>query len=235
VILPDARNHGRSPHLPQHTYRELASDLRAFLVDRRLEDVILVGHSMGARTVLFLSLVDPDCGVNAGVSVDASPVHPTPEDGVRKLHTFLKGLQGIDLGKVSSSLSLSKARPEVDKMLREREEGFATLERQWMTQALTKDSNGELAWKFNLKALSANLESEMLTVPEKIHWQTFEKPFLFVGAQLSGYIGHERHDAISEWFPKAQFGYVPDAGHYVHVDNPDGFLQVVLPFLKDLD
>jgi len=32
-------------------------------------------------------------------------------------------------------------------------------------------------------------------------------------------------------FPKANFSYVPNAGHWVHADNPDAFLSTLLAFL----
>jgi esterase len=233
VLLPDARNHGHSPRDQRHTYRELAADLRAFINERQLDDVILVGHSMGARTILLLCLADPHIGVAAAVSVDASPVHPTPDEGVRRLEIFFKGLQAIDLSRIDANLTLSKARAAVDEMLRKRDEGFSVVTRQWMVQSLTKN-NGRFDWKFNLPVLAENLSSELTLVPERQSWQPFDKPFLFAGAAMSGYLSEERHADILPWFPRARFDYVADAGHYIHVDNPDGLLRLMLPFLKEV-
>ena len=54
----------------------------------------------------------------------------------------------------------------------------------------------------------------------------------FLGGDKSGYIPRESHDAIREHFPAADFEYVADAGHWVHADNPKGFMDKLLPFLE---
>ena len=55
----------------------------------------------------------------------------------------------------------------------------------------------------------------------------------FLGGERSGYIPRDSHDAIREYFPAAEFDYVPDAGHCVHVDNPEGLMDKLLPFLEE--
>ena len=49
VWLPDARNHGRSPHHPDHSYAAMAADLGAFLDAHGIERASLLGHSMGGK------------------------------------------------------------------------------------------------------------------------------------------------------------------------------------------
>jgi len=52
VIAPDMRGHGESPK-PKHGYRiaTLARDLREFLQQHGLTEVVLAGHSMGASII----------------------------------------------------------------------------------------------------------------------------------------------------------------------------------------
>ncbi|MFM7728010.1 MAG: alpha/beta fold hydrolase, partial [Flavobacteriales bacterium] len=52
IHLLDARNHGRSPHEPAFNYSVMAEDLQEYLLDHSLHDPILIGHSMGGKTVL---------------------------------------------------------------------------------------------------------------------------------------------------------------------------------------
>ena len=55
----------------------------------------------------------------------------------------------------------------------------------------------------------------------------------FLGGERSSYIPRDSHDAIREYFPAAEFEYVADAGHCVHVDNPGGLMDKLLPFLEE--
>ena len=55
--LIDQRNHGRSFHSPVFNYEVMASDLEAYCEFHQLENVILLGHSMGGKSsMLFASL-----------------------------------------------------------------------------------------------------------------------------------------------------------------------------------
>ena len=56
VIVPDQRNHGRSPHVPGHTYTDLAEDVRMFLEERWVFSTAVVGHSMGGKAAMQLAL-----------------------------------------------------------------------------------------------------------------------------------------------------------------------------------
>ncbi len=89
VLLPDLRNHGRSPHSEHMTYRHLASDLRRFLSKHDLSEVTMMGHSMGARTAMLLCLTDPE-RIGEGFSIDATPIHATPQHGVQVLQNYFR-------------------------------------------------------------------------------------------------------------------------------------------------
>src|SRR6187549_2220252 len=53
VFTVDQRNHGLSPHSDDWTYDLMAEDIRELIVDHQLEAPILLGHSMGGKTVQF--------------------------------------------------------------------------------------------------------------------------------------------------------------------------------------
>lgn len=56
VYSVDARNHGDSPHSPNHSYQHLAADLMEFMRDFKIKKAKLIGHSMGGRAVMYLTL-----------------------------------------------------------------------------------------------------------------------------------------------------------------------------------
>ena len=49
IYLPDARNHGRSPHNTVHTYEAMRDDLKEFIDSHKIKNPILIGHSMGGK------------------------------------------------------------------------------------------------------------------------------------------------------------------------------------------
>lgn len=61
VISVDARNHGDSRHSSQHTYVHMAHDVMRLLKKLELSKVSLLGHSMGGRTAMVMSLLCVSC------------------------------------------------------------------------------------------------------------------------------------------------------------------------------
>lgn len=61
VISVDARNHGDSKHSLQHTYIHMAHDVMKLLKKLELTKVSIMGHSMGGRTAMVLSLLCVSC------------------------------------------------------------------------------------------------------------------------------------------------------------------------------
>ena len=60
---------------------------------------------------------------------------------------------------------------------------------------------------------------------------TYEGPVLVLAGERSTYVQPESHDRIRALFPRAEFGIVPGTGHWVHSENPEGFLALIEPFL----
>ena len=69
----DARNHGDSPHADSMSYQQMAEDVARFFAENELENVILLGHSMGGKTAMQLALQFPD-RIAALIVVDIAPV-----------------------------------------------------------------------------------------------------------------------------------------------------------------
>src|SRR5688572_16366239 len=60
VFTLDQRNHGLSPHSDEWNYDVMADDLKEFIDDHSLIQPVLLGHSMGAKTVMFFEWKFPD-------------------------------------------------------------------------------------------------------------------------------------------------------------------------------
>ena len=46
IVIQDLRNHGNSPHDPEHDYSAMAGDVEEFIQERDLQLPTLIGHSM---------------------------------------------------------------------------------------------------------------------------------------------------------------------------------------------
>lgn len=77
VILVDLRNHGRSPHDPQMNFSMMTADLHELVVDLDLEDVVLIGHSMGGKVAMQFATTYPELTEKL-VIVDIAPKQYPP-------------------------------------------------------------------------------------------------------------------------------------------------------------
>jgi pimeloyl-ACP methyl ester carboxylesterase len=101
--------------------------------------------------------------------------------------------------------------------------------RQFLLMNLIK-SNRNLAWRINLDALKTNYPSLQQAVCENAY---YEKPCLFIRGKYSDYVQDVDTEHIKANFINAQFASIP-AGHWVHAEQPQAFIEVVSCFLIPL-
>src|SRR4051812_553377 len=56
VFSADQRNHGLSPHSDTWNYDVMADDLKEFIGEHKLKDPVVIGHSMGGKTLMYFDL-----------------------------------------------------------------------------------------------------------------------------------------------------------------------------------
>jgi pimeloyl-ACP methyl ester carboxylesterase len=83
------------------------------------------------------------------------------------------------------------------------------------------------AWRLNLPAIAAAL-------PWLVGWpalaNSYAGPTLFLSGARSDYMRAEYRPAIRARFPMARLVTLKEAGHWIHADDPDGFVSVVEAF-----
>jgi pimeloyl-ACP methyl ester carboxylesterase len=57
---------------------------------------------------------------------------------------------------------------------------------------------------------------------------------LFVRGGLSGYLEEQELPLLRAHFPQAQLETVPQAGHWVHAEQPEAFSRTVMNFLQTI-
>ena len=60
----------------------------------------------------------------------------------------------------------------------------------------------------------------------------YEGPVLWVAGQDSDYVRDEHDDAMQRWFPRERKVTIKGAGHWVHSEQPEIFLEVLRRFLR---
>jgi pimeloyl-ACP methyl ester carboxylesterase len=218
VILVDLRNHGRSDWSEEFSYEVMADDIKELVDYLKLEDLILVGHSMGGKVAATFADKYPD-------SLDRYP------ESLEKLVIVDIGIkqypmhhQHILAGIHSVTLENIKSRRMAEAQLSEHIESNGV--RQFLLKNLYWIHKGELAWRMNVDVLEREME-EILTALPVTEIMT---PTLFIRGELSNYILDEDIDSLEETFPDSELVTIEEAGHWVHAEAPNQFLEALLSF-----
>mgnify|MGYP005811983295 CR=1 FL=1 len=214
IYMIDQRNHGQSPHDDAFDYQSMVNDLLEFLNDRQLDDPILLGHSMGGKTVMNFALQHPD-RVSKLIVVDIAPRAYNLEH-----YALVDAMMGLQLQEL-------KSRNEADTQLAAKVSEPDV--RQFLLKNLQRSAEGGFSWKVNLPIIQeklANVGVEPLTN------NTFDKPTLFVRGAKSGYIKDGDMDVIRKYFPSAMLKTI-DTGHWVQAENPNEFVRVVSEWVEN--
>jgi esterase len=216
VIAFDLRNHGGSAWAGGMEYGEMAEDVLAMLNERRVRRAALLGHSMGGKAAMLAALRDPDM-VERLVVVDIAPVAYRPH------HLGLvRAMRALDLTGIDR-------RGEADAALAATVPDAA--ERGFLLQNLLFD-NGAPRWRLNLEAIEREM-STLAGFPAVPDNAVYRGPVLFVAGGCSDYLLAEHEPVIRRLFPHARITRIPGAGHWVHAEQPEAFLEIVEAFLAE--
>ena len=213
-ILVDLRNHGKSPHAEEMNYHAMAGDIGGLINDLQLHEVYLMGHSMGGKVAMQFAISNA-VHVKKLVVVDISPrAYGRHHDHV------LKAIQSIDPGRVNE-------RAEAETSFREHL-GNDESTVQFLLKNLSRLPDHGFSWKANMPVLIRQYDELMRPVD---HYQTFNKPVLFIRGEHSGSVRDEDWEGIIGLFPYARLVTIPGAGHWVHADAPGALTTAVSTFL----
>jgi esterase len=212
----DLRNHGQSPWDAEHTYAALAADVLAYQDRTNLLAAVWLGHSMGGKVAQWGACTYPE-RVRALVSVDMAPKAYPPHH-----QEIFDALGAVDFAQCRS-------RNDVDAVLAARIAHPGV--RQFLLKNVGRPTPDTLAWKFNLNVLIRNYVEITRALPPQF---TYAGPVLFVRGGLSGYMEEQELPLLRAHFPQAQLETVPQAGHWVHAEQPEAFSRTVMNFLQTI-
>ena len=213
VYLVDQRNHGHSPKSDEFNYQLLSDDLYNLIRDLELENIILVGHSMGGKTVMTFAQKYPEF-IEKLIVVDIGPkAYPMHHN------IIIEGLNSLDL-------SIIKSRGQADKQLSKFIEDSGV--KQFLLKNLFWVEKGQLGWRINIPVLEDKMPNIIAAIPDKI----VETPTLFIRGEKSNYIAEDDFQNIYDQFPNSEIETIYDAGHWVHAENPFSFYNMIIDFSR---
>lgn len=219
-VLFDLPDHGKSAWTERFSYPAMAKAV-ADEIDLRLgsaAELILVGHSMGGKVAMLAALNHPEL-VSGLVVVD---IAPGDSDQVDTFTPLVAAMRSLDLATLGS-------RTEADERLRESVPDDSV--RLFLLQNLRR--RGGWHWQPNLAMLGDSL-AEIGAWPE-VGSASYGGPVLWLTGERSAYVRTEHVEAMRGLFPSVRQLVVPDAGHWVHADQPQAVIEALLGFVAEAD
>ncbi|MCK5889674.1 MAG: alpha/beta fold hydrolase [Methylococcales bacterium] len=207
----DMRNHGGSPHHPVMDYPSMVEDVKCFMDEHNIDSAAILGHSMGGKVAMWFALNYPE-KVNGLMVADISPV-----DYQHSFNQTIQALKEIPLDQI-------KNRNQADNFLETAvpEQSY----RLFLLQNLQL-VDGEYSWRVDLDIFYRTADN-IVGFPSLDALSPFKGKALFVMGGNSHYTNKE---AIEQYFPLAEISVLEGANHWLHVDNPEGFLLSVTAFM----
>jgi pimeloyl-ACP methyl ester carboxylesterase len=228
VIAVDLPGYGRSSKSGDYPYTLsfFAASLVDLIEELALDEVTLVGQSMGGQIAMVTALQYPDA-VDRLVLVDPAGIESF-DDGegawLRSVYT-IEGIRATPEDAIRRNLSLNFH--DWDDRL------------EWMVEERARLARTD---EFDQFAFAVTRSvGAMLDEPTTPYLEDIRQPTLLVYGQYDGLIPNpylhpgftaDVFEKGADRFPEATLVEIPDAGHLVMVERPDAFNQVVLDWLR---
>ncbi len=203
--LPD---HGRSCWLEQASLEGYAKAVERWMLQQGLESAHVLGHSLGGKVAMQLAL-NHENRVSTLVVADIAPV---PYPGAH---------QEILAAMANVAARRCQTRREAESVLEEIIDDPGVVG--YLLMSLTR-VHDVYEWKLNLAGLAAGYE-RLREAP--LGEVAFHGITLFVKGGESPYIQAEHEPEIARRFPRSTVATIDGAGHWVHIDQAEQFLEIV--------
>lgn len=212
TIIVDLRNHGHSPQSDDHSYKAMVDDVLELMADLNLEKAHFLGHSMGGKVVMYLAQHFPE-KIDKLIVADIGPKYYPPHH-----QEVLAALDAVPLDQLEK-------RTDAEEYMKPHLHDAGT--RQFLMKSLYHPNKDSFDWRFNLSAIKKNIEG----IGEAMEEMDYEGETLFIRGGKSRYILDEDWPDIKVLFPNAYLVTIDGAGHWVHAEKPQEFVEAVREFL----
>lgn len=203
--------------------KRVREGLASYIREQKLERPIVVGHSLGAFLAFWLGASIPE-QVGPIIAVDGVPFYPALRDA-----------------KASAQSSLPFAQRQWMGMVLQAPEQFARSNQRILAGMITDSKElqrvAEVSNRSNPKAVGQAF-FEMMTIDLRDDVKAIRAPVLLIGATAS-ILNPEEKKKIEDNYqsqvanvPHYKVVFAPKARHFVHLDEPEFFIEEVEAFLK---
>lgn len=234
ILSLDVRNHGASPHVEDMRFGACAEDVLSTMDARGVDKAIVMGHSLGGKIAMAAGLKHPD-RILAVISVDMSPFnYALSDDGWTGVSSIVDACARVPMSEFRS-------RSEVDHFLKPLIPDYTT--RAFVMQnvivetrvdPLTGAKKQSVEWRCNLPALHRAL-GRIAGFDIQAPIVSYPNPSLFIGGGNSPYLTAKQKPTVERIFPSNEWVTIPGAGHWVHVEKPNEFVDIVKEYLTRME
>lgn len=225
LYMVDLRNHGRSPFSDIHSFNEMKSDIAEFFFRHSIKKATILGHSMGGKTAMWFAADYPE-RIEKLIVADIAPKDymELKDDSQFYLHqNILLAMKAIDFKRIET-------REEIEDYLHERIEDDRIC--QFLLKNAERDKQSKLfKWRINVEVLYNYLDE----IVSGVNFRWFEDrlpiisyPVVFIRGLNSKYITDKDIPLIQKIYPDARISDIPDAGHWLHAEQPERFAEAIL-------
>jgi pimeloyl-ACP methyl ester carboxylesterase len=218
VVTVDLRNHGGNDFEEHLSYILMMNDIISLFNYLSIEKTNLLGHSMGGKLAMVISLLAPKY-VNKVIIADVAPINYENENGHNLIINSL-----LDM-----NLDLIKSRGEADVLLSE------YIDQKFLRSFLLQNLelvDGKYKWSLNLKVIKKSL-NDLRKFPTIKNINKFEKEVLCIYGGKSIYVKEEYFRIFKKFFSNIIFHEIRDADHFLHIENPLEFYEASNKFLNN--
>ena len=215
--LIDLRLHGQSLDFPEpHTLETTAQDLSQLLHLTHDKPFAILGHSFGGKVALAYALKNPNPNLKELWIIDSTPDAYPPSGSAWQMIELIHKLP-----------KTFESRKQVTQMLQE--EGLHLGIAMWMASNIIKVEE-HYTWRFDINYIETLIKDFFATDL----WELVQSPppglnIHFVKAEKANVLKETACEKLLEL--NQQNGQIHlhriDAGHWIHVDNPKGLLNIL--------
>jgi pimeloyl-ACP methyl ester carboxylesterase len=233
VLAPDLRGHGDSQWSPDGSYTVAAFiyDLAQLIHQQELAPVTIIGHSLGGNIALRYTGIYPE-NVRRLVAIEgvgASPEKTAERARVplaERMHEWIEETRGL-------SGRLPRRYASIDDALKRMQEANRHLspeQARHLTQhGVNQNEDGTYSWKFDNYTRASSAYGMPQAEIEQL-WARIACPTLLVYGKES-WAANPESDGRLRHFRHARVVSLDGAGHWVHHDRLDAFLDILGGFL----
>ena len=234
IMAPDLRGHGDSEWARggQYAMIDYVLDVAQLLEQLQLFPITIIGHSLGGSIACQYSGVYPE-RVKQLVAIEGlgpPPGHVRRGPAYERMREWIAQMRSYAGRHVRRYASLDEAvqrLQEANKRLTAEQAYHLTL------HGTYRNEDGTSTWKFDNYVRSQSPYEFNIEEARSI-WQRITCPTLLLRGTES-WATDPMHDGRASAFQQVRCVNVPRAGHWVHHDQLQAFLQVVRAFFKDTE